>query len=70
MAISPIQKQIASLEAKVEVLESIINIAKTPGGRISDDGKNLIYILRNAKMNKTDIAKLLDISPAALSKYD
>ncbi|AYH25817.1 hypothetical protein U1R68_07565 [Pectobacterium colocasium] len=70
MPISPIQKQLAELEKKVEILDSIIDVAKTSGGRITDDGKNLIYILRNAGMSKTDIAKLLDVSPAALTKYD
>lgn len=70
MLLSPIQKQIADLEGKVEILEGIIDIAKTSGGRISDDGKNLIYILRKANMSKTDIAKLLDVTPSALTKYD
>lgn len=70
MPLSPIQKQLADLEEKVEVLDSIIGIAKTSGGRISDDGKNLIYILRKANMSKTDIAKLLDVTPSALTKYD
>lgn len=70
MAISPIQRQIQELEGYKAVIEKIIGVAKTPGGRISPDGKNLIYILRNAGMDKSTIAKLLDVTPAALTKYD
>lgn len=70
MALSPIQKQIADLESRVAVLDRVVQLAKTSGGHITNDGKNLIYILRNAGMKKSEIAKVLDVSPAALTKYD
>lgn len=69
MVMSPIQKQLEELEQKSEVLDRIISVAKTPGGRISEDGKNLVYILRTAGMEKSTIAKLLDVTPSALTKY-
>jgi CRISPR/Cas system CSM-associated protein Csm2 small subunit len=67
---SPIQEQIRSLEEKAEILEKIVNVAKTSGGRISDDGKNLIHILRSAGLNKSEIASIIDVTPAALTPYD
>lgn len=70
MAISPIQQKIQELEEDSAVLDKIVAVAKTSGGRISPDGKNLIYILRNAGMDKSTIAKLLKVTPAALTKYD
>lgn len=70
MPISPIQKKIQELEDKNYLLDKIIAVTKTPGGHISPDGKNLIYILRNAGLEKSTIAKLLGVTPAALTKYD
>lgn len=67
---SPIQKQIEELEAKAKVLELIVSVAKTNGGRISDDGKNLYHILREAGLKKSEIASILDVTPAALTPYD
>ena len=68
--ISPLQKQINDLQNKSDVLEKIISVAKTDGGRISEHGKNLYFILRQAGMTKSSIAKVLDVTPSALSKYD
>ena len=67
--ISPLQKQINDLQNKSDVLEKIISVAKTDGGRISEHGKNLYFILRQAGMTKSSIAKVLDVTPSALSKY-
>jgi hypothetical protein len=68
--ISPIQKQISALESKAKILDSIISVTKTSGGRITDDGKNLYHILRTAGMTKSAIASILDVTPAALTPYD
>ncbi len=69
MVQSPLERQIQALEKKANTLERIVSVAKTSGGRISDDGKNLYYILRNAGLKKSEIAKILDVTPAALTKY-
>jgi len=70
MATSPIQQQIQQLEAKAATLDSIVAVAKTPGGRLTEDGKNLVFILRRAGMSKSDVAKVLHVTPAALTKYE
>lgn len=70
MATSPIQRQLQELEAKAATLDSIVAIAKTPGGRLTEDGKNLVFILRKAGMAKSDVARVLDVTPAALTKYE
>lgn len=67
---SPIQRQIEELEDKAKILESILSVAKTESGRITDDGKNLYHILRGAGLNKSDIARVLDVTPSALTKYE
>jgi transcriptional regulator len=67
---SPIQKQIEALEEKGAILDRIVSVAKTEGGRITDDGKNLYHILRQAGLNKSEIARILDVTPSALTKYD
>lgn len=67
---SPIQDQIKELEEKAAILDRIVEVAKTSGGRISNDGKNLIHILRAAGLTKTDIAGVIDVTPAALTPYD
>lgn len=70
MATSPIQRKIEELEAKAATLDSIVAIAKTPGGRLTEDGKNLVYILRKAGMQKSEVARVLHVTPATLTKYD
>ena len=69
MVISPLQQQIKQLQERSNILDSILAIAKTPGGQISDDGKNIYFTLRKAGMTKGQIAKILNVTPAALTKY-
>ncbi len=66
---SPIQKQVEALEEKGAILDRILSVAKTESGRITEDGKNLYHILREAGLNKSDIARVLDVTPSALTKY-
>lgn len=69
MVSSPLEKQIKELEDRSRILDSILAKAKTTGGRITDDGKNLYFILRKSGMNKSQVAKVLDVTPAALTKF-
>lgn len=62
--------QIDALVEKGAILDRIISVAKTDGGRITDDGKNLYHILRQAGLNKSEIARVLDVTPSALTKYE
>jgi hypothetical protein len=67
---SPIQDQIRNLEEKAAILDKIVEIAKTSGGRITDDGKNLVHIFRVAGLTKSSIAEIIDVTPAALTPYE
>lgn len=69
MVTSPLEVQIKKLQERSEVLESILKVAKTNGGRITDDGKNLYFILRRSGMTKSQVAKVLDVTPAALTRF-
>ena len=69
MVTSPLEKKIKELEERARILDSILAVAKTPGGRISEKGKNLIFILRDSGMTKSNVAKILGVTPAALTKY-
>lgn len=70
MVTSPLEKQIKTLEERSKILDSILEIAKTPGGRISEEGKNLYYILRKSGMTKSQVARVLQVTPAALTKFN
>lgn len=67
---SPLQKKIKELEERCEILDKIVSVSKTEGGRVSDHGKNLYYILRQAGMTKSDIARVLEVTPSALTRYE
>lgn len=69
MVKSNIQKEIERLEEKENILDLILSVSKTNGGRISEDGKNLYFILKNAGLKKSEIARVLDVTPGALTKY-
>lgn len=69
MVQSPLEKQIQALEKKANILEKIVSVSKTRGGRITDDGKNLYFILKNSGLKKSEIARVLDVTPSALTKY-
>jgi Mn-dependent DtxR family transcriptional regulator len=66
---SRLQQELADLEYKAETLDKIIEIAKTPGGRLTEDGQNLLRTLRKAGMRKSDVARVLNVTPATLTKY-
>lgn len=66
---SRLQQELADLEDKAETLDKIIEIAKTPGGRLTEDGQNLLRTLRKAGMRKSDVARVLNVTPATLTRY-
>jgi hypothetical protein len=69
MVVSPLEKQIKTLEERAKILDSILDVAKTSGGRITEDGKNLYFILRKSGLNKSQVAKILQVTPAALTRF-
>lgn len=70
MATSPIQEEIAELVKKAATIDNIVSVSKTSGGRLTDEGKKFVSILRKTGMSKTDVAKVLQVTPAALTKFD
>lgn len=70
MRIGSLQRQIQELEERSATLDKIVSVSKTPGGRITDNGKNLIFILRKAGLKKSEIAKILGVTPAAITPFD
>jgi uncharacterized membrane protein YebE (DUF533 family) len=70
MTLSTFQKQAQELEDRSRILDRIVAAAKTPGGHISEAGKQLIPILRQAGLKKSEIAPILDVTQSALTKYD
>lgn len=69
MVMSPLEKQIKALEERARILDSILEVAKTPGGRITEDGKDLYFILRKSGLTKSQVARVLQVTPAALTKF-
>ncbi|NMM29036.1 MAG: hypothetical protein HHJ12_17560 [Glaciimonas sp.] len=69
MVMSPLEKQIKTLEERARILDSILEVAKTPGGRITEDGKDLYFILRKSGLTKSQVARVLQVTPAALTKF-
>lgn len=69
MVLSPLEQQIKALEDKAKIVDLILSVAKTQGGRITGDGKNLYFILRKAGLTKSQVAKILQVTPAALSRF-
>ena len=70
MATSPIQEEIAELVKKAATIDNIVSVSKTRGGRLTDEGKKFVSILRKTGMSKSDVAKVLQVTPAALTKFD
>lgn len=66
---SNVHQQLAEITQKLEVLDEIVRAAKTPKGRLSDDGKSIVGILLRANVSQSDIARLLDVTPSAITRY-
>lgn len=64
-----VHQQLAEITQKLEVLDEIVRAAKTPKGRLSDDGKSIVGILLRANVSQSDIARLLDVTPSAITRY-
>lgn len=61
-----IHQQIKKLEADAEIAYSIQERAKTPGGRLTNLGKDVLYALVKNDVPPSEIAKILDITPSAV----
>jgi DNA-binding MarR family transcriptional regulator len=61
--------QLKRLEKDADLVISIRDAAKTDGGRLTQLGKDLLHALVNNDFPQTEIAKLLDITPSAVSQH-
>lgn len=63
-----LQQQLKRLEKDADLTVSLRDAAKTTGGRLTPLGKDLLHALVNNDFPQTEIAKLLDITPSAVSQ--
>jgi len=63
-----IRSQLKKLEIEAGVLLELRELAKTPGGRLSEFGISLISASQENEVKQSFVARLLDIDPAAVSR--
>ncbi|QMW24075.1 hypothetical protein [Sandaracinobacteroides saxicola] len=69
-AIVEITNALDKLQQSSDILESFRELAKTESGsRLSEFGRNFITIAKLAGMKQSVVAKMLDITPGAVSQY-
>lgn len=63
-----LQQQIKRLEKDADLAVALRDAAKSSGGRLTPLGKDLLHALVNNDFPQNEIAKLLDITPSAVSQ--
>ena len=63
-----LQQQINRLEKDANLVIGLREAAKTNAGRLTPLGKDLLHALVNNDFPNVEIAKLLDITPSAVSQ--
>lgn len=63
-----IHQQIKKLEEDAGLIYSLQSKAKTDGGRLTEAGVDMVYAFIRGGMNQTEVAKLLSITPGAVSQ--
>lgn len=63
-----LQQQINRLEKDADLVIGLREAAKTNAGRLTPLGKDLLHALVNNDFPNVEIAKLLDITPSAVSQ--
>ncbi|ESQ92702.1 hypothetical protein ABAC460_02415 [Asticcacaulis sp. AC460] len=64
-----IRSQLKIIETEAGLLALLRIYAKTDGGRLTDFGRDLISSAKRSGIKQADIAKLLDLSPGAVSQH-
>ncbi len=67
-AILSIRRKLKEVEAALLLLEGLRDAAKTDGGRMTEFGRTLLAGARDAGLKQSFVAKLLEISPGAVSQ--
>lgn len=62
-------QQMKRLEKEADLVYALREAGKTEGGRMSELGVDVIYALLKNDYPQTDIAKLFDITPSAVSQW-
>jgi hypothetical protein len=68
-AIITIRRRLKEVEAALALLEGLRRAAKTDGGRMTEFGRALLAAARDAELKQSFVAKLLEISPGAVSQH-
>ncbi len=63
-----LQQQLKRLEKDADLVIGLRDAAKTSGGRLSPLGKDILHALVNNGYPNVEIAKLLDVTPSAVSQ--
>ena len=69
VAMSMLTSEIKKLEAEASIVGIIRGQAKNPSGRLTEFGKKLITICLEDRIPQSVVAKLLDISSAAVNQH-
>lgn len=64
-----IRKQLKAIDAQLDLLVELRDLAKTDGGRMTSFGRALITAAKDAGVKQAFVARLLDISPGAVSQH-
>lgn len=64
-----IRKQLRAIELKLALIDELRDLAKTEGGRMTDFGRALIAAAKDAGVKQAYVARLLEISPGAVSQH-
>jgi hypothetical protein len=64
-----IRKQLKAIEAELELVDSLRDLAKTEGGRMTEFGRALLAAAKDAEVKQSFMARLLNVSPGAVSQH-
>ncbi|MCW1431581.1 hypothetical protein [Novosphingobium sp. JCM 18896] len=64
-----IRKQLKAIEAELELVDGLRDLAKTEGGRMTEFGRALLVAAKDAEVKQSFMARLLGISPGAVSQH-
>ena len=64
-----VRRELEILEIEFAAVEELRSLAKTPGGRMTEFGRALLDLGREHEIRQTLMARLLGISPGAVSNH-
>lgn len=64
-----VRRELELLEIEFAAVDELRTLAKTPGGRMTEFGRALLELGRDHDIRQTLMAKLLGISPGAVSNH-